>query len=127
MRSVSRIEIEARLFVFTILGEMRQEGQLARAAAELRRALLPGSTGGLRLFMASMVSSSTRVTSQLNRSDEEVLSRHTLPLTAQRVVVNNYSLIPIITSVDLMIATTSSPCLRFRLSAEVRVMAETIS
>ena len=39
--------------------------------------------------MASMVSSSTRVTSQLNRSDEEVLNRHTLPLMAQRVVVNN--------------------------------------
>ena len=40
MRSVSRIEIEARLFVFTILGEMRREGQLARAAADQPRLLV---------------------------------------------------------------------------------------
>ena len=41
--------------------------------------------------------------------------------------VNDYSLMPIMTSVDLMIAVTASPCLRFKLSTEVRVIAETIS
>ena len=37
MSNAPRIEIEARLFVFTILGEMKQEGQLARAAADRKR------------------------------------------------------------------------------------------
>jgi hypothetical protein len=33
MSHTSRIEIEARLFVFTCLGEMKQSGQLVQAAA----------------------------------------------------------------------------------------------
>lgn len=39
----------------------------------------------------------------------------------------SYSLRPIITSVDLITASTEAPCLRPNDSAEVRVMAETIS
>ena len=34
MSHASRIEIEARLFVFTYLGEMQQAGQLIQAAAD---------------------------------------------------------------------------------------------
>lgn len=34
MSHASRIEIEARLFVFTCLGEMKQPGQLVQAAAD---------------------------------------------------------------------------------------------
>ena len=37
MSNASRIEIEARLFVFSILSEMRRENQLARAAADRPR------------------------------------------------------------------------------------------
>ena len=40
MSNTPRIEIEARLFVFTILGEMKQEGNLARVAADLRQLML---------------------------------------------------------------------------------------
>lgn len=34
MSHASRIEIEARLFIFTCLGEMKQSGQLVQAAAD---------------------------------------------------------------------------------------------
>jgi hypothetical protein len=34
MSHTSRIEIEARLFVFTCLGEMKQSGQLVQAVAD---------------------------------------------------------------------------------------------
>lgn len=40
MSNVSRLEIEARLFVFTILGEMKQEGQLTDATADQQRLLV---------------------------------------------------------------------------------------
>ena len=39
MSQAIRIEIEARLFILTCLGEMKQEGQLVRAAADRPRLL----------------------------------------------------------------------------------------
>ncbi len=39
MSLASRIEIEARLFVFMCLGEMKQAGQLVQAAADRPRLL----------------------------------------------------------------------------------------
>ena len=39
MSNVSKREIETRLFVFTILGEMMQEGQLTEATAADQRLL----------------------------------------------------------------------------------------
>ena len=39
MSTVSSIEIEARLFVFTILGEMKPEGQLTEATTDQQRRL----------------------------------------------------------------------------------------
>jgi hypothetical protein len=37
MSQAPRIEIEARLFIFTCLGEMKQAGQLVQAAADRPR------------------------------------------------------------------------------------------
>jgi hypothetical protein len=39
MSQAPRIEIEARLFIFTCLGEMKQAGQLVQAAADRPRLL----------------------------------------------------------------------------------------